>query len=66
MIDEVTAAPTGETVRTLAEASLAVVLFADASRIKPRVLQREYAIPLRQLGIGHAADDRRGCGCSRP
>jgi NhaP-type Na+/H+ or K+/H+ antiporter len=28
------------------------VLFADASRIKPRVLRREYAVPLRLLGIG--------------
>jgi sodium/hydrogen antiporter len=51
-IDEVTAAPTGEAVRTLAEATLAVVLFADASRIKPRVLRREYAVPLRLLGVG--------------
>jgi sodium/hydrogen antiporter len=33
--DGVTSAPTGEGVRTLAEATLAVVLFADASRIKP-------------------------------
>src|SRR5450755_3048397 len=52
VIDEVTAAPTGGGVRTLAEATLAVVLFADASRIKPRVLTREYAVPLRLLGIG--------------
>ena len=52
VIDEVTAAPTGAGVRTLAEATLAVVLFADASRIKPRVLSREYAVPLRLLGIG--------------
>jgi sodium/hydrogen antiporter len=52
VLDEVTAAPTGELVRTLAEATLAVVLFADASRIKPRVLRREYAVPLRLLGVG--------------
>jgi sodium/hydrogen antiporter len=52
VIDQVTAAPTGEGVRTLAEATLAVVLFADASRIKPRVLRREYAVPLRLLGAG--------------
>jgi hypothetical protein len=51
-LDEVTAAPTGEGVRTLAEATLAVVLFADASRIKPGVLRRESAVPLRLLGIG--------------
>ena len=52
VIDEVTSAPTGEGVKTLAEATLAVVLFADASRIKLRVLRREYAVPLRLLGIG--------------
>jgi NhaP-type Na+/H+ or K+/H+ antiporter len=52
VIDEVTAAPTGTGVRTLAEATLAVVLFADASRIKPRLLQREFAVPLRLLAIG--------------
>ena len=52
VIDEVTAAPTGVDVRALAEATLAVVLFADASRIKPRVLKREYSVPLRLLGIG--------------
>ena len=52
VIDEVTAAPSGEGVRTLAEATLAVVLFSDASRIKPRVLRREYSVPLRLLGIG--------------
>jgi NhaP-type Na+/H+ or K+/H+ antiporter len=52
IIDEVTLAPTSETVRRLAEATLAVVLFADASRIKMHVLQREYAVPLRLLGVG--------------
>ena len=52
VIDELTAAPTGEGVRTLAEATLAVVLFADASRIKSHVLRREYAVPLRLLGVG--------------
>jgi sodium/hydrogen antiporter len=52
VIDAVTVSSTGATVRTLAEATLAVVLFADASRIKLRVLRREYAVPLRLLGIG--------------
>ena len=52
VLDDVTPAPTGATVRTLAEATLAVVLFADASRIKLRVLRREYAVPLRLLAIG--------------
>jgi NhaP-type Na+/H+ or K+/H+ antiporter len=52
VFDEVSVGPTSGTVRTLAEATLAVVLFADASRIKLRVLRQEYAVPLRLLGIG--------------
>jgi sodium/hydrogen antiporter len=52
VFDEVTVAPASGTVRTLAEATLAVVLFADASRIKLRVLRQEYAVPLRLLAIG--------------
>jgi sodium/hydrogen antiporter len=50
--DKVTVSPASETVRTLAEATLAVVLFADASRIKLRVLRQEYEVPLRLLAIG--------------
>ena len=46
VIDEVTSTPTGATVRTVAEATLAVVLFADASRIKLRALKRESAVPV--------------------
>jgi sodium/hydrogen antiporter len=52
VLDEITAAGTEATVRTLAEATLAVVLFADASRIKLRALRREYVVPLRLLGVG--------------
>jgi sodium/hydrogen antiporter len=52
VVDEITAAPTSDSVRTLAEASLTIVLFADASRIKLRALRREYAVPLRLLAIG--------------
>ena len=48
----VSSAPASEGVRTLAEATLAVVLFADASRIKPRELRREFGVPVRLLGIG--------------
>jgi sodium/hydrogen antiporter len=40
------------TVRTLAEATLAVVLFSDASRIRLDALRHEYVVPLRLLGIG--------------
>src|SRR6478672_10491647 len=39
-------------VRALAEATLTLVLFADASRIDLQVLRREYSVPLRLLGIG--------------
>ena len=52
VIDGVTSAPRSGPVRTLAEATLAVVLFADASRIKLRVLRREYTVPMRLLAIG--------------
>jgi NhaP-type Na+/H+ or K+/H+ antiporter len=52
VIDEVAPASTGAAVRRLAEATLAVVLFADASRIKLRALRNEYAVPVRLLGIG--------------
>jgi sodium/hydrogen antiporter len=41
-----------ESVRSLAEATLVVVLFTDASRIDLRVLRREYSVPARLLGIG--------------
>lgn len=49
---EIAVSPKSESVRTLAEATLAVVLFSDASRIKVRALAREYSVPLRLLGIG--------------
>ena len=42
----------GEPVKLLAEATLTVVLFADASRIDVRALRREVAVPARLLGIG--------------
>ena len=44
--------PGGETVKLLAEATLATVLFADASRIDVRVLRAEVSVPARLLGIG--------------
>ena len=51
-------APAGETVKLLAEATLALVLFADASRIDVRALRGELSVPLRLLGIGLPADAR--------
>lgn len=41
-----------EQVKRLAEVTLTLVLFADASRISLHTLRREYAVPLRLLGIG--------------
>ncbi|HUA10682.1 MAG TPA: cation:proton antiporter [Solirubrobacteraceae bacterium] len=52
VLDKLTAAPTSSLVRTLAEATLAVVLFSDASRIDLHALRRDAAIPARLLGIG--------------
>jgi NhaP-type Na+/H+ or K+/H+ antiporter len=43
---------TGSTVRTLAEGTLALVLFCDASRIDLRHLRSEVSVPARLLGIG--------------
>jgi NhaP-type Na+/H+ or K+/H+ antiporter len=39
-------------VRALAEATLAVVLFTDASRIDLHALRREYGVPTRLLAVG--------------
>lgn len=44
--------PSGETVKLLAEATLAVVLFSDAARIDLRALRRERGVPTRLLAIG--------------
>jgi len=41
-----------ESVRWVAEATLTVVLFSDASRIDLGSLRREYVVPLRLLAIG--------------
>jgi NhaP-type Na+/H+ or K+/H+ antiporter len=44
--------PRGHEVKVLAEATLTLVLFADASRISLRELRWEYSMPLRLLGLG--------------
>ena len=44
--------PLSGSVQELAEATLAVVLFSDASRIDLRALRGELAIPARLLGVG--------------
>jgi NhaP-type Na+/H+ or K+/H+ antiporter len=52
VIGVVEPAPGGETVKLLAEATLAVVLFADAARIDLRALRAQVGVPERLLGIG--------------
>ena len=52
VLDEIAARPTSSLVRTLAEATLAVVLFSDSSRINLHALKSEASMPVRLLGVG--------------
>ena len=52
VLDEIDLSSTSSTVRALAEATLALVLFCDASRIDLGQLRREVGVPLRLLGVG--------------
>jgi NhaP-type Na+/H+ or K+/H+ antiporter len=52
VLNDIAVGPTSETVRTLAEATLAVVLFSDAARIDLAALRRDKGLPMRLLGIG--------------
>ena len=52
LLDGVDLSSSGTTVRGLAEATLALVLFADASRIDLGALRRSVGVPVRLLGIG--------------
>jgi sodium/hydrogen antiporter len=52
VLDGIDLESTSGAVRTLAEATLALVLFCDASRVDLRHLRREVGLPLRLLGIG--------------
>jgi NhaP-type Na+/H+ or K+/H+ antiporter len=51
-LDGIDLSSSGATVRTLAEATLALVLFSDASRIDLGALRRTVDVPARLLGIG--------------
>jgi NhaP-type Na+/H+ or K+/H+ antiporter len=51
-LDGIDVSGSSATVRTLAEATLALVLFCDASRINIKKLRRTVDVPLRLLGIG--------------
>jgi sodium/hydrogen antiporter len=52
VLGEVDLSSSGSAVRTLAEATLALVVFSDASRINLRELRRDANVPVRLLGIG--------------
>ena len=52
VLDGIDLESSSSTVRTLAEATLALVLFCDASRIDLGQLRRQIGVPLRLLGIG--------------
>jgi NhaP-type Na+/H+ or K+/H+ antiporter len=52
VLDGIDLSSSGSTVRALAETTLALVLFADASRIDLGALRRTVDVPVRLLGIG--------------
>jgi sodium/hydrogen antiporter len=52
VLGEIDVESSSATVRGLAEATLALVLFCDASRIDLGQLRREVGVPMRLLGIG--------------
>src|SRR3954470_21988355 len=52
VLDGVDVSSSSETVRALAETTLALVLFSDASRIDLGALRRTFDVPVRLLGIG--------------
>jgi NhaP-type Na+/H+ or K+/H+ antiporter len=52
VLGELDVESSSSTVRSLAEATLALVLFCDASRIDLRLLRRDVGVPSRLLGIG--------------
>jgi sodium/hydrogen antiporter len=52
VLGEIDLESSSATVRALAEATLALVLFCDASRIDHRLLRRDVGVPVRLLGIG--------------
>ena len=59
MLDVIDLDVAGEAVKLLAEVTLALVLFVDASTVDFSALRRTAAIPERLLGIGLPLDDRR-------
>src|SRR4051812_4532780 len=52
VLDDIDVSSSGSTVRSLAEATLALVLFGDAARVDLRELRQERQLPVRLLGVG--------------
>jgi NhaP-type Na+/H+ or K+/H+ antiporter len=52
LLDGIDVSSRSSTVRVLAEATLTLVLFSDASRVGLHQLRREVGVPLRLLGLG--------------
>ena len=52
VLDGIDLSSSGATVQALAEATLALVLFCDASRVDLRQLRVDVGLPLRLLGVG--------------
>ncbi len=52
VLDDIDVSTTSSTVRSLAEATLALVLFSDAAGVDLRKLRAERKLPIRLLGIG--------------
>ena len=56
---------TSSTMRSVAEITLALVLFSDASRVNVRELRADVAVPVRLLGIGLPLSIAAGAACGR-
>jgi NhaP-type Na+/H+ or K+/H+ antiporter len=55
---------TSSTLRSIAEVTLALVLFSDASRVNLRSLRADVALPVRLLGVGLPLTIAAGAACA--
>jgi NhaP-type Na+/H+ or K+/H+ antiporter len=62
VLDSIDVSPLSSSVRTLAEATLTVVLFGDAARIDLRAIRRDHGLPVRLLAIGLPLTIAAGAG----
>jgi sodium/hydrogen antiporter len=64
VLGEIDVPPSGAGIRVLAEATLALMLFADAARIDLHALRRGYGLPLRLLSLGLPLTIAAGAVCA--